>query len=119
MAPKEKKRVDVAGAAKLLGVTTSTVYGMVQRGELSVVGYDEGRMLLDAAEVERQPHRRRGHPRQPAASLAGATYAAEVAKGKSPADVARLHDVSRQDVSRAIARYNAARRREARAKAAG
>lgn len=109
------KTIDVASAATKLGVAKTTVWGMIKRGELFVVAYEgEGartRMMLSAADVDAAPHgRRRGHPKTDVAKLRGATYARLRAGGKSPADIARKYNVSRQAVADALSRFDAAQK---------
>lgn len=109
------KHIDVATAAEKLGVAKTTVWGMVKRGELSVVAYEgqgaRARMMLDADEVDRAPHgRHRGHPKAEVGKLRGAAYAKLRAAGKSPSDIARKFEVSRQAVADALARFDAAQK---------
>lgn len=115
-----KKTIDVAAAAARLGVAKTTVWGMIKRGELFIVGYEgegEGartRMMLDAADVDAAPHgRRRGHPKAEVGKLRGAAYARLRAGGKSPSDIARKYNVSRQAVADALARFDAAQQPKA------
>lgn len=123
-AAKKPDVIDVATAAERLGVAKTTVWGMVKRGELTIVGYandgesaaggSRARMLLDAAEVDKAPHgRRRGHPKAEVGKLRGAAYARLRAGGKSPADIARKYNVSRQAVADALARFDAAQQPKA------
>lgn len=117
--PAATKTIDVATAAERLGVAKTTVWGMVKRGELSVVSYEgEGlraRMMLDADEVDKAPHgRRRGHPKAEVSKLRGAAYAKLRAAGKSPSEIARKYEVSRQAVADALARFDAAQKKSKR-----
>lgn len=116
-AAKKPDVIDVATAAERLGVAKTTVWGMVKRGELTVVSFEgptRARMMLSAAEVDAAPHgRRRGHPKAEVGKLRGAAYARLRAGGKSPSDIARKYNVSRQAVADALARFDAAQQPKA------
>ncbi len=112
--PAVTARLDVSSAAKVVGCTPQTIHDAIRRGELKAEK-EGGKYWLQAADVAAMPHRPRGAPKMGAERLIGRQYKRLVEHFGSVKRTAEVLGVTHQDVSDAIARYDAARKKETRA----
>lgn len=105
------KKYTVSEAAKKTGVAPTTIYGMIEHGELPAS--DSGGVLqLDEQVVRAMPRRPVGHPKSPPRQLKGAGYAAALRmlpeSDQSVNVVAAAYGVTPSAVRDAVARYEKA-----------
>lgn len=109
---KNKQLITVPEVAKRLRKATTTIYGMIARGELSAFDNGDGVRVL-SSDVRGIPKRGPGHPlSKDPNSLRGKVYAKKFDSGMTIGKIAEEFAVSKQAVSQAILRYREAAVRE-------
>lgn len=100
-----KKRLTVTQAAQKMGVSVTTIYGLIGSGEISAEVDKDGRKVLSEAALKTAPRRHRGRPLMAADDLYGKKISRLIDLGYSPAGIATRLQISKQAVSKNLLRY--------------
>lgn len=107
------KKYTVSEASAKTGVAPTTIYGMIEHGELAAsTAASDGVLRLDETALRSMPHRQVGHPKSKPRELIGAGYSAALRvlpdSDQSINIVAAAYGVTPSAVRDALARYKKA-----------
>ncbi len=83
----------------------TTLYGMIESGEVPHSTDEEGRIAVSPTDVASAPRRKRGHPFGDPETFRGKLFMALLGYGYTVTRIANRYNISRQAVSKAIALY--------------
>ncbi len=99
------KTLTVKQAARKMKKAQTTLYGMIESGEVPHSTDEEGRIAVSPTDVASAPRRKRGHPFGDPETFRGKLFMELLGYGYTVTRIANRYGISRQAVSKAIARY--------------